>query len=116
MAIFHATKDNFDELLNTEYAIVDFYGDFCGACVELAPIFTAASNDYAALRFIKVNTSVERELSERFDIHYIPATIYFRNGEPVARAVGSMSREKLDQFIASLLYEYPAPEMDEEEE
>ena len=113
MAIFHGTKDNFDELLKADYAIADFYGDFCGACVELAPIYTAASNDYGVLRFIKVNTSEERELGERFDIHYIPTTIYFRNGEPVARAVGSMSREKLDGFIASLLYEYPAPEMEE---
>ncbi len=114
MAILHATKDNFDELIRTDYAVVDFYGDFCGACVELAPIFTAASNDYAVLRFLKVNTSEERELSERFDIHYIPTTIYFRNGEPVHRAVGSMDRETLDQFIAALLYEYPAPELEDE--
>lgn len=113
MAILHATKENFDELLNTEYAIVDFYGDFCGACVELAPIFTAASNDYGVLRFIKVNTSVERELSERFGIHYIPTTIYFRNGQPVFRDVGSMDRETLDRFIAALLYEYPVPERKE---
>lgn len=111
MAIFHATKDNFDELANTDYAIVDFYGTFCGACVELAPIYTAASNDYGVLRFIKVNTSDERELGERFDIHYIPTTIYFRNGREVNRAVGSMDRETLDRFIASLLYEYPAPEL-----
>ncbi len=45
MAIVHATKENFDSLVNTDYAVVDFYGDFCGACVELAPILTAASND-----------------------------------------------------------------------
>ena len=110
MAIVHATKENFDALVNTDYAVVDFYGDFCGACVELAPIFTAASNDYAVLRFIKVNTSQERELSERFDIHYIPTTVYFRNGKPVFRDVGSMDRETLDKFIAALLYEYPLPE------
>lgn len=116
MAIYHGTKDNLDELLKADYAVVDFYGDFCGACVELAPIFTAASNDYGVIRFIKVNTSVERELSERFDIHYIPTTIYFRNGEPVARAVGYMPRETLDQFIASMLYEYPTPELKDEEE
>jgi len=115
MAIFHGTTDNLDELLKTDYAIADFYGTYCGACVELAPIFTAASNDYAVLRFIKVNTSEEWELSKRFDIHYIPTTIYFRNGEPVARAVGFMPRETLDGFIASLLYEYPTPEMDKEE-
>lgn len=113
MAIFQGTKENFDKLLDTDYAIVDFYGTFCGACVELAPIFTAASNDYGVLRFIKVNTSRERALGERFDIHYIPTTIYFRNGKPVNRAVGSMDRETLDKFIASLLYEYPAPELKE---
>ena len=113
MAIFHGTKDNFDELLDTDYAVVDFYGTFCGACVELAPVFTAASNDYAVLRFIQVNTSKERDLGKRFDIHYIPTTIYFRNGQPVNRAVGSMDRETLDKFIASLLYESPAPQMDE---
>ena len=100
MAIFHATKDNFDQLLNTDYAIVDFYGTFCGACVELAPIYTAASNDYGVLRFIKVN--------------YIPTTVYFRNGQEVRRAVGSMDRETLDKMIASLLYEYPAPELKDE--
>lgn len=116
MAIYHGTKDNFDELLNTDYAVVDFYGDFCGACVKLEPIFAAASSDYAGIRFIKVNTSVERKLSERFDIHYIPATFFFRKGEPVAQAVGYMGRKTLDKFIASMLYEYPAPELKEDEE
>ncbi len=110
MAIVHATKENFDSLVNTDYAVVDFYGDFCGACVELAPILTAASNDYAVLRFLKVNTSVERELSDRFDIHYIPCTIYFRNGKEIFRDVGSMDRGTLDRFIAALLYEYPVHE------
>ena len=114
MAILHATKDNFDELVNTDYAIVDFYGDFCGACVELAPIFAAAGSDYGVLRFIKVNTSEERELSERFNIHYIPCTIYFRGGKEVNRAVGFMGRETMDKMVAALLYEYPFPELKEE--
>lgn len=110
MAMIHATKDNFDALIQTDYAIVDFYGDFCGACVELAPIYAAASNDYAMLRFLKVNTSQERELADRFHIRYIPTTIYFRSGEPVFQDVGSMDRETLDRFIAALLYDYPVPE------
>ncbi len=110
MAIVHATKENFDSLVNTDYAVVDFYGDFCAPCRELAPILAAASNDYAGLRFLKVNTSEERELAGRFEIRYVPTTVYFRNGEPVFRDVGSMNRETLDKFIAALLYEYPVPE------
>lgn len=113
MAIFHGTKDNFDKLIDTDYAVVDFYGTFCGACVELAPIFADASNDYGVLRFIKVNTSEEQELGKRFDIHYIPTTIYFRNGKPVNRVVGSMDRKTLDGMLAVLLYDYPAPKVEE---
>ena len=110
MAIIHATKETFDALVNTDYAVVDFYGDFCAPCRELAPILTAASNDYAVLRFIKVNTTEERELSERFEIRYVPTTMYFRNGRSVFQDVGAMDRETLDKFIAALLYEYPVPE------
>ncbi len=114
MATIHATKDTFDDLVRTDYAVADFFGDYCPACVELAPIFTEASNDYAVLRFLKVNTSQERELAQRFDIHYIPTTIYFRNGEPVQKLVGSMDRETMDKCIAALLYEYPFPELKDE--
>ena len=110
MAIYHAAKDTFDDLVHTDYAVVDFYGDYCPACVELAPVFAAAAADYAVLRFIKVNTSQERELADRFQIHYIPTTIYFRNGAPVLRDVGSMERETLDHYIAALLYDSPAPQ------
>ena len=40
MAVIEATSENFDELIQTaEYAVVDFYGDHCGACVATAPYY-----------------------------------------------------------------------------
>ena len=37
--VYEATSKNIDELLQTDYAVVDFYGDHCGACVALAPVY-----------------------------------------------------------------------------
>ena len=37
MAVIEATPENFDQLVQTEYAMVDFYGDHCGACDFTAP-------------------------------------------------------------------------------
>ena len=36
--VIAAARENFDSLVNTDYAVVDFYGDFCVPCRELAPI------------------------------------------------------------------------------
>ena len=34
--VYEATSKNIEELLQTDYAVVDFYGDHCGACVANA--------------------------------------------------------------------------------
>lgn len=104
MAVYEATIENFDQLVDTDYAVVDFYGDHCGYCVMLEPIYTAASNDYRMLRFIRVNTSKYPELAQRFQIQPIPDLLFFRNGALFHRNLGYVDRESLDKHIATLLY------------
>lgn len=104
MAVYEATEKNFDELLNTEYAVVDFYGDHCGPCKMLAPVYNEASNDLAMLRFIKVSTDQCRELAKRFDIHLVPTLLFFRDGRAVHACKGAMDRKTLNEHLAKLLY------------
>lgn len=47
MAVIEATPENFDQLVQTEYAMVDFYGDHCGACVFTAPFYRQAADEMA---------------------------------------------------------------------
>ena len=49
MAIIEATTATFDELINTEDAVVDCYGDFCGACVILEPIYHEMTSDLSGM-------------------------------------------------------------------
>lgn len=104
MAVYEATTETFDELLDTDFAVVDFYGTFCGPCKMLAPIFEAASEDFLALRFIKVNVDHNKELGDRFGIVGVPTLYFFRNGERVHEAFGYMPREQLNNHIAKMLY------------
>lgn len=104
MAVYEATSKNIDELLQTDYAVIDFYGDHCGACVVLEPVYNEASNDLAMIRFIKANVDQDRELGERFNIKALPTLLFFRNGQIVHKDGGAMERNTLNSHIAKMLY------------
>lgn len=104
MAVYEATSKNIDELLQTDYAVIDFYGDHCGACVVLEPVYNEASNDLAMIRFIKANVDQDRELGERFNIKALPTLLFFRNGQIVHKDSGAMERKTLNSHIAKMLY------------
>ncbi len=106
---------NFTELMrDVPFAIVDFYGEYCGSCVVLEPIFNEASNDYGMLKFIKVNCTFNPEVEKQYGVRGYPTMKFFRYGKEVFETAGWMEREKLDEYIASLLYEYPIPEREGE--
>ncbi len=102
--VYEGTIHNYDELVNTGYAVVDFYGTHCGPCKYLAPFYSDASNDYAMLRFIKVNADQQPELAERFHVDAVPTLLYYRDGQVFFTSLGGMDRSALDKKIARLLY------------
>lgn len=103
--IYIGTDENFDELMrDVPYAVVDLYGDYCGSCVALEPILNEASNDFAMLRFIKVNCSHNPKIAERFSVTGVPTVKYFKNGKQVHESRGWCLREDLNRHIAKLLY------------
>lgn len=104
MAVIEANDKNFDELIQGEYAMVDFYGEHCGACVFTAPYFRAAAEEMAFIDFIKVNTSIYPSLAKRFDIKGLPTFIYFEKGKRVHQSVGGLDEKMLKKQVAEMLY------------
>ena len=107
MAVIEATSNNFDSITQGDYVVMDLYGDNCGACVLLAPIFEAASIDMPFVSFAHMNISQDtecREIANRFNITAIPTLLYFRNGKLIFKTVGSMERKELDEQLSRLLY------------
>lgn len=95
-----------EEYVSKGYSVVDCYGDFCTACDMLAPVLGGVEGDMAAgIHFGKVNVSQIGEVAERYGVNALPTLLFFRDGEEVHRAVGSMDREELNRQFSIMLYQ-----------
>lgn len=84
--------------------VIDFYADWCRPCKMVAPIMDELAVKYAGkVRFYKINTDNERELSMAFNIQSIPAILFVpMNGQP-QMSVGAMSKEDYIKAIDGLI-------------
>ncbi|MCX7882404.1 MAG: thioredoxin [Brevinematales bacterium] len=92
--------ENFDKVLQqNEWVVVDFWAEWCKPCLMLAPIFEGVSQEMPEVTFAKVNVDEEGDLAIRYGISSIPALILFHRGQPVATHVGTISKERLKEWI-----------------
>ena len=96
------TVENFkDTVVNHEgVAVVDFWAPWCGPCRNFAPIFEDVAQERSGkVRFVKVNTEAERELSSRFGIRSIPTIMIFKNGQVVDMLNGAVPKAPFDSWL-----------------
>jgi thioredoxin 1 len=67
--------------------MVKFGASWCSPCVAMEPVLESVSEKYPD-RVADVDIMSNKELTERFGIRNIPATIFFKNGEEVNRKSG----------------------------
>jgi thioredoxin len=81
--------------------IVDFYATWCGPCKRLAPILDDLSWEYRdKVKFYKIDTDKNREISSVFQIRSIPTLMYINSkGELLAVQPGAPNREQLIKVI-----------------
>lgn len=93
---------NFNQIVSEkEWVVIDFWAGWCRPCLMLAPIFEQTAQEMPEITFAKVNVDEEGELAVQFGISSIPALILFHNGQPVATHVGTISKDRLKQWILS---------------
>ena len=96
MVIEKLTKDNFEEFISEGKVIVDFWAPWCGPCKVIAPnVEEAAEELKGKVKFGKVNVDEETELAQKYEVMSIPALIFFKNKDEVARTAGVMSKEEI---------------------
>lgn len=92
------------EFSSADYAVIDCYGDFCSACVMLTPVFDAVADEMPGISFGRINITQYPEIADKYGITAMPTLLFFRRGEKVCEAVGSMEREELLGHISEMLY------------
>lgn len=90
------SKNTLPEELTTKPTVIDAFALWCGPCLHMKPIFhelaEAHSQHYA---FAELNVDESRDLAIKFGITSIPAFIFMKEGQIVAKEVGYMSKEDL---------------------
>ncbi|GIO42244.1 thioredoxin [Paenibacillus apis] len=103
MAIQHAIDSTFKEMVQTEgTTVVNFWAAWCGPCRVFAPVleeFEKEAND--SIKVVKVNVDENPVTSSQFQIMSIPTTIIFKDGQPLYKEIGILSKGALQQLVAS---------------
>ena len=100
MAIVHANAQTFPQevLQSNETVLVDFWAAWCGPCKMLAPILEELDG-VAPCKIVKVDVDENRALALQYAVASIPTLLVFRDGQPVHKSVGFISRAEIEQLI-----------------
>ncbi len=80
--------------------LVDFWAPWCGPCRMVAPVLEQLAEELAGrLRVVKLNVDENPRTAAAYGVQGIPTLYLFRDGAPVARAVGYVPK---DQLLAAL--------------
>ena len=61
--------------------VVDFWAAWCGPCRAMAPAFERVAGELEpGVRFLKVDTDAEQQLTAQYNIRSIPTVMMFKNG------------------------------------
>ncbi len=82
--------------------IVDFYADWCGPCVAMAPMLDEIARTKAGeMLVVKIDTDASPKVSQRYGVKSIPFFARFEHGEIVKTAVGAVGLEGLNDLAST---------------
>lgn len=95
MELIHGNEENFEELINKDLVLVDFYAEWCGPCKMLGPVL----EEIDSVLVVKMDVDNCPNLTKRYGILSVPTMMLFKSGNLVATQNGFMPKEEIENWI-----------------
>ena len=94
-------KGNFETIINdSRPVIVDFHALWCGPCKVQSPILKELAAELGdRVKVIKIDVDQNNAVASQYQIQSVPTLIIFKNGKPVWRQSGVVSKANLYSIL-----------------
>ena len=102
----HVTDKSFEQdvLKAPGPVLVDFWAEWCGPCLQIAPFLEELAKDIAGkVTVAKINIDENRATPAKYNVRGIPTLMIFKNGQVAAMKVGSLPKSKLYEWVEQAL-------------
>jgi thioredoxin 1 len=105
MAVELTDKNFREKVLESEkIVLVDFWAQWCGPCLAIAPMIEELSKEFDGKAVIgKLDVDNNPKIAQDYGIRNIPTLLFFKDGEVVDKQVGAVPKTvlsgKLNNYI-----------------
>lgn len=92
-------EQDFNNYINEDKVLVDFYATWCGPCKLISPIIEEVSKENENIKVIKIDVDKFPELSRKYGIMSIPTLIVFSKGKEVKKHIGYLEKEGIEDLL-----------------
>jgi thioredoxin 1 len=101
----HVSDADFNEVINSgKPVLVDFWADWCGPCVMLAPAIEELAGEFDGKAIVaKMDVQENSAIPAQFGIRNIPTLLFFKDGKVVDKQVGLVPKQVLAEKLSKAL-------------
>ena len=93
-------SEDFEKKKKKGTSVIDFFATWCGPCRMMAPIFESVGKKMSGkANFVKVDVDESEDLARKFGVMSIPTMVILKDGNLVAKRVGLMQADALEQWV-----------------
>lgn len=99
-SVAEATRENFDELVETGTTLVDVWGPDCRPCLALKPHVEKLAEARDDVSVVMLEAPKARRVCIRLKVHGLPTFLLMRDGEEVSRlSASTISPTQLNDWL-----------------
>ena len=106
MAITHVSDSSFEDdvVKAAEPVLVDYWAEWCGPCKQIGPALEEIATEMdGRVTIAKMNIDENPVTPTKFGVRGIPTLMLFKDGEVASTKVGALPKNKLIEWIESVL-------------